>query len=207
MSVAVQARAPMANLQGIPDWHVLSKPSTQVPSWLQAEQPHQGPTWWRGVASYWEGLLARCPGLAGPNKVDKLLGGLGVDVHPTQPALHTKCIIPRGLRRFLQGNTMFREKKVERGACHTSKSSRASYLKLKKHGFSAGEGLPPEEIYFHWVPCYMYRGPPEQGTPLRVVHLCENKLCLAPWHMDWGDQSRNMKGYHVHKRHRAQYNL
>jgi hypothetical protein len=65
--------------------------------------------------------------------------------------------------------------------------------------------LPAQELYLHKVLCYMYRGPPPQGHAGQVNHLCENRMCLAPWHMRWGDQQANLVGYHVHKKHRTQY--
>lgn len=131
----------------------------------------------------------------------------GIDPHPTQPGLHTVCLVAQNLEGFMGGSSTFKLKRVHSGKAHRSRSSKAAYLKVRQHGFSPGEGIPAREVYFHWVLCFMFRGPCPQGTPHRVMHVCDNKLCLAPWHLQWGDQSTNMKAYHVHKRHRTQYLL
>jgi hypothetical protein len=35
--------------------------------------------------------------------------------------------------------------------------------------------------------------------------MCENKVCVAAWHLVWATQGANLKGHHVHKRNKRSY--
>ena len=40
----------------------------------------------------------------------------------------------------------------------------------------------------------------------RGLAMCARIACvLHPWHLVWGSQEVNSRGYHVHRRHRARY--
>lgn len=141
--------------------------------------------------------------VAGP-KVRKFESGQGIAAHPTQSALlHTVCLLPRSYRSLVNGSSTWKFKGVSRGGgYYPSRSMKAGYLKVKESGFAPG--LPAQEIYLQQLLCFMFWGPcpgPGQGA----CHVCENSLCVAPWHLVWGSQEVNSRGYHVHRRHRARY--
>ena len=71
-------------------------------------------------------------------------------------------------------------------------------------GVVGGVPLPCQEIYLHRLLCWMYRGPPA-GPSLEVCHMCEKKLCLAPWHLVWDTHQQNILGHFVHKKDRRRY--
>jgi hypothetical protein len=58
-----------------------------------------------------------------------------------------------------------------------------------------------------WTRCLVptTSGPPPQGQDLEVCHICENRMCLAPWHLVWSQHEDNIKGGLVHKRNRHRY--
>ena len=92
---------------------------------------------------------------------------------------------------------------VKRGG---GRGPKAGTFKLKQYGisFPGGVDLPCQEVYMPRLFCYMYRGPPA-SPGLETCHLCENRMCLAPWHLVWGTHRENTKGYFVHKRNRHHY--
>lgn len=84
--------------------------------------------------------------------------------------------------------------------------AKAGSIKLREHGmaFVGGQLLPCQEVYMSRLLCYMYRGPPP-SPELESCHLCENRMCMAPWHLVWDSHSSNMKGYWVHRKNRQHY--
>lgn len=90
---------------------------------------------------------------------------------------------------------------VKRGA-----GAKAGSIKLRRYGTSlvGGVDIPSQEIYVSRLLCYIYRGPPP-SQELEACHLCENRMCMAPWHLVWDSRQNNMKGYYVHKKNRKHY--
>lgn len=129
------------------------------------------------------------------------------EAHPTQGALlHTKCIIVSKYRTLVSGSRTWKFNPAGRGGGSIGKrGGKAGYIKVKQYGFQQESGLPMpgEEIYLHKLLCFMYRGPGPAKE--EVSHVCENKLCMAPWHMRWVTHQQNMEGYHVHRADRTQY--
>jgi hypothetical protein len=196
-------RAGMAPRGWQPEWYVLERPRTKAPAWLLAGSPYRDPTWWRGILGYLYPVLHICSEVAEP-KVRKFESGQGIAAHPTQPALlHSVCLLPRSYRSLVNGSSTWKFKGVSRGGgYYPSRSMKAGYLKVKESGFAPG--LPAQEIYLQQLLCFMFWGPcPQPG--LGACHVCENSLCVAPWHLVWGSQEVNSRGYHVHRRHRARY--
>lgn len=64
--------------------------------------------------------------------------------------------------------------------------------------------LPCQEVYVSRLLCYMYRGPPP-SPELEACHVCELRMCMAPWHLDWHTHQSNTQGYFVHKMNRERY--
>ena len=164
--------------------------------------PHEGPLWWRGLLSFLDPLMQRCRGLAPPH-LDNLCAGLGIAAHPTQPHLFTKCLVPTNFATMLsQFSGRFRH--VRRGS---GGGAKAGCMKLKEYGISLGGGvidLPCQEVHISRLLCYMYRGPPP-SPELEACHLCEVRMCMAPWQLDWHTHQTNTLGYFVHRRDRKKY--
>lgn len=153
------------------------------------------------MLSFLDPLIQRCRGLAHP-KFDNFVGGVGVDPHPSQPHLFTKCLVPTNFASMLnQFSARFRF--VKRGG---GSGAKAGSIKLKEYGISlpGGVDLPNQEVFVSRLLCFMYRGPPA-GPELEVCHLCENRMCMAPWHLVWDSHQSNIKGYYVHKKNMKHY--
>lgn len=189
------------NMQGgMPGWVALTEggPPLQAPDWLLPDMPHHGTVWWRGVLSYLDPLIERCRGLPVP-RFENYVAGANIEVHPTQPHLFTRCLVPIDCARTLMDHSG-RFKFVKKGG--RDRGAKVGCMKLKRH--ACGGGVPAQEVYISRLLCYMYRGPPPEPG-LEACHLCENRMCMAPWHLVWASHSNNMKGYHVHKRNRKAY--
>ena len=164
--------------------------------------PHRDPIWWRGVLSFLDPLIQRCRGLGAP-QLDNFVHGVGVAPHPSQPHLFTKCLVPTDFARMLSqfcGRFRF----VKKGG--GPRGAKAGSIKLKECGISlvGGVDLPCQEIYVSRLLCYMYRGPPP-SPELEACHLCENRMCMAPWHLVWDSHQSNISAYFVHKKNRKHY--
>lgn len=194
---------PLPPLQGgMTGWVAFSLPSLEVPAWLVAAMPHEGPMWWRGLLSFLDPLMHRCADLAAPH-LDNFIEGLGIPAHPTQPHLFTKCLVPTNLTRML-GQYSGRFRHVRKGS---GRGAKAGCIKLKQHGITVAVGtmaLPCQEVYVSRLLCYMYRGPPP-SPELEACHVCELRMCMAPWHLDWHTHQSNTQGYFVHKMNRERY--
>ena len=83
------------NPHNIPEWHVFSQPNTPTPSWLLEHEPHQGPTWWRGLLSYMNPIWAKCSKLVGPQWEDNLVRrlGFGGSPHPRTWRVHQNRLV------------------------------------------------------------------------------------------------------------------
>lgn len=195
------AQIPIAH-GGMPGWVTMNQP-TQAPSWLVAWMPVQATMWWRGILSLLEPLLARCSALPAPH-LDNFVNGTNIAAHPTQPHLFTQCLVPTGYRATL-GRFSNRFRFVPKGK-GSKRGAKAGCFKLRASGcgLEGGQPLPPQEIYISRLLCYMYRGPPPP-LAFEACHLCENRMCLAPWHLVWDSHQQNIKGYFVHKKDRREY--
>ena len=163
--------------------------------------PQRDPLWWRGLLSFLDPLLQRCRGLGAPH-LDNFVNGVGTDPHPSQPHLFTQCLVPTNFATMLsQFSGRFRF--LRRGG---GSGGKAGSFKLREYGITlvGGVDLPCQETYVSRLLCYMYRGPPPSHE-LEACHMCENRMCLAPWHLVWASHKNNLKGYGVHKKNRRLY--
>lgn len=156
--------------------------------------------WWSGMVGHLEPLYSRCSKLQEP-RMANLQQGAGVGPHPTQPHLYTKCLVPTNFQTTLsQWGHRFKFKKMAQG-----RGAKVGCMKLKERGITSGNlEFPPGELYISRLLCYMYRGPPPSPL-LEACHMCENRMCLAPWHLAWDSHSSNLKGAKVHKRNMRAY--
>ena len=53
----------------------------------------------------------------------------------------------------------------------------------------------------HHLLCWWAHGPPPAGKKLACHSVCDNKLCLNPHHLSWGDQKANAEQAHLHRAH------
>lgn len=53
----------------------------------------------------------------------------------------------------------------------------------------------------HHILCWWAHGPPPLGLPLACHSACDNKLCLNPHHLRWGDQKANAEQARLHRAH------
>lgn len=189
---------------GMPGWRALNQPDLAIPDWLLEGASPQGPVWWRALLAELNPLISWCKGLPDP-PLNNFRDGTNLKSHPNpslQARLYTVCYFPKDFKRQLkQYGSMFKYKCMGRGS-----DAKAGRMKLRPGGIRLGEGwvLPGREVYISRLLCYMYRGPPASPT-LEACHMCENQLCLAPWHLCWDSRSSNARGHHVHKRDMRQY--
>lgn len=189
---------PMAG--GMPDWHVLHGGSTTPPEWLLYNAQAKDSVWWIGLLSMLRPLLERVSILP-MDELDNYRNGTNIETHPTHPEFWTKCLIPRDFRGLLQCSSRFRFV-----PCKGGSGGKRGYFKLKEGGCSSGDiHMPSQEIYLHRLVCFMYNGHPPQGQDIRACHMCENRMCLAPWHLKWAPHETNIKGGVVHKRNWKMY--
>ena len=187
---------------GMPDWHVLHADNTTPPEWLLHNAQPKAATWWMGFLVNFVDLLERVPNLP-RNELTNFRHGTNIEAHPTHPEFWTKCLIPTNYRGILQGSTRFR---FVATTINGARGGKKGYFKLREGGCTLGnEFMPSQEIYLHRLLCFMYRGPPPQGQGLEVCHICENRMCLAPWHLVWAQHEANIKGGLVHMRNRHRY--
>lgn len=200
--VVGMAHAPPPMAGGMPDWHVLHGGSTTPPEWLLHNAQPQNSVWWLGLLSMLRPLLERVAILP-RDQLDNYRNGTNIEAHPTHPEFWTKCLIPTNYRGLLHGSTRFRfVAKTSNGA----KSGKRGYFKLKEGGCSSGHiHMPSQEIYSHRLLCFMYKGPPPEGQDIVCCHMCENRMCLAPWHLFWAPHRANLQGGIVHKKNRHRY--
>lgn len=136
-------------------------------------------------------------------KVESELYSCRDEPHPTQQVLlHTMCCFPKDFRGMLKDHgNIFKFRPSGRG-----RDAKAGRMKLRPHGIDLLDGalLPDQEVYISRLLCYMYRGPPANPT-LEACHMCENQMCLAPWHMCWATRSSNKRGHDAHRGTRKRY--
>lgn len=126
-------------------------------------------------------------------------GGAGIlPPHPTRAhELHTQCYVLGSAQKWLKEHkTTFRLQP------HGSKSSSPSspnrgYLKVR----ACSLGEPHPEFYLHHLICHLYHGPPPSPS-LVCMHKCQHKLCVLPWHLEWGTQSDNVAQGWAMRHHR-----
>lgn len=112
---------------------------------------------------------------------------------PDKPECLTGCILATKLDGFLNGahaTGHHFKLAVAPGYTRNSWSLKKGYLKVKAGHWLFGQPFPCSELYLHQVLCFMYRGPPTNPGHI-VLHLCETKLCLCPWHVMWGTRGEN----------------
>ena len=89
----------------------------------------------------------------------------------------------------------------------SGRGANAGCIKLKQHGITVVVGamaLPYQVVYVSRLLGYMYRGPPP-SPELEACHLCELRMCMAPWHLAWHTHQSNTLGHFVHKKNRKRY--
>lgn len=171
-----------------------------APPWLLAGEPERDTTWWMGIVGLLEPLLSRCRGLPAPY-VSNFIMKANIEAHPKHAQLlKTRCLIPTDFATVLTNNRA-RFKFVRKG--RGGQGGKGGCMKLRQGG--CDQGLPSQELYISRLLCYMYSGPPDPNQVLEACHLCENGMCMAPWHLVWASHKNNIKGHHVHSQNRKKY--
>lgn len=120
--------------------------------------------------------------------------------HPSNPALLTRCLVAGGGSSSLAGL-----RHMLRLQPHPGTGYSRAYFVLLEGGLDEGlgQGLGNDkECYLHRLLCFLYHGP--SPHPDHVVgHLCDNKLCICPWHLAWMTQAENVQMGKGRKRKRA----
>lgn len=200
--IAGMAQVPPPMAGGMPDWHVLHHGPTTPPEWLLHNAQPEAAMWWFGLLAILRPLLERVS-LLPRDELDNYRNGTHMEAHPSHPEWWTKCLIPRDFRGVLQGSSVLRFKPISTKGL---KGGKWGYFMLKEGGCSLGhQHMPSQEIHLHRLLCFMYRGPPPPGQNIEACHMCENRMCLAPWHLVWAPHGANIKGGMVHKRNRHKY--
>ncbi len=180
------------------EWTVCQGSPTVTPDYFTTQPQARSYHWWRGVREELEGLVERCHTNTRPQAAitwAQYKTGTGLPAHPRHANLHTCCVVPpRAGSAFLRGlEHAFR---LQPHGRHPEGHSRG-YLKVPRRGWGAND----REFYLHDLLCYMYRGP-STNPSLVVGHLCGNKLCVLPWHLNYISQSANVRqGVNKRKRH------
>ena len=179
-----------------------SNRTIQPPEELLSPPVPKDSFWWGGLIRQLNPIVMRIPSptLLAPH-LDNYLDGTNIAAHPTHPEWFTKCLIPTNFEGALsQFASKFKFKSVKAG-----RGGKIGYFKLKELGLTMGNMfVPAQEVYLNWLLCFMYRGPPT-SPGLEACHMCDNNMCLAPWHMVWATHKQNMKAAFTHKRNRHKY--
>lgn len=65
--------------------------------------------------------------------------------------------------------------------------------------------MPSQEVHLHRLLCFMSRGGSPPGQNTEACHMCDNGMCLAPWHPVWAPHGANIKGGMVHNKKGHKY--
>ena len=182
-----------------PTWHVLTKDRTRIPTWWTTSKRVQwrDKTWWSGLLSNMYPLYRE--GCKLGVDVDRALkDGANLDQYP-YPRLRATCITAcmdvKDCNRWLKTSPF--QLRTDGTRAQSRNSRNKGYLRVK-----AGELVPNSKaVYLHRLLCYMYHGPNPANKP-RAGHLCEGKMCICPWHIEWMKQE-NIRRHHAHKRQSA----
>ena len=149
-------------------------------------------------------LQVSCPAQCAPGSLWAKQKAQYIKVYTTPLAGAGFQIVKRAtLNGRIRSSTRFRFVSTTNNG---ARSGKRGYFKLEEGGCTLGNPfMPSQEVYLHRLLCFMYRAPPPPHQDVEACHMCENRLCLAPWHLMWAPHGTNIKGGIAHKRNRHRY--
>lgn len=185
-----------------PQWHVFTHNTTREPDFMTTRPSHRNRTWWRGLMANFEPLLEKVKPTITVGELKRgevpAYGYVDPDLPQGAWQHHTVCVIVGNCHKWLRTNSTFKLKKVGKHA-NSKTSKNRGYIWIPPFSLEYLDNQD-QGFYLHQLLCYMYRGPPGNDN-LEVCHRCHCKLCIIPWHMQWGTPGDNIQQAWDHKKH------